>query len=319
MFKFNFSGLAYFLVVVLACSFILGCLHSGGGNNNEVEGGSIVTEDAQGGEPFDTETIMLPGGVPLEMVWIPSGTFQMGAYDGEQRSASDEKPQHQVTLTQGFWMGKYELTKAQWVAVMNTTPWSGKHQVLDNPDSPAVFVSWNDAQSFITALNTLSGKTFRLPTEAEWEYACRAGTKTRFYWGDDPNTVGNDYVWWSYNTLDVNDAQSFITSLNTLSDEFFHSFKEAENEKYAHVVGQKLSNASGLYDMSGNVWEWCQDWYGSSYYLSSPSADPTGPDSGENRVLRGGSWYDYGDRCRSANRISEPSDSDDSLGFRLAR
>lgn len=241
-----------------------------------------------------TETIMLPGDVPLEMVWIEPGTFMMGRYQDEQDSDSVEDPQHQVTLTQGFWMGKYELTKAQWTAVMGTTPWSGLSYVLNDPDSPAVYISWNDAQAFIAALNSLTGATFRLPSEAEWEYACRAGTTTRFYWGDDPGyTVGNDYEWWKYNAWDY-------------------------NKRYAHVVGEKLPNAWGLYDMSGNVREWCQDRY--ALYESGSVTDPTGPTLGSDRVVRGGAWGYFGNSCRSAVRGNNlPSHSQNNVGFRLAR
>ena len=241
-------------------------------------------------------TYTLPGGVLLEMIWIPAGTFMMGRYPGEQDSYSNEDPQHQVTLTQGFWMGKYELTKAQWTAVMGTTPWSGHSYVLNDPDSPAVYVSWNNAQSFITALNGLTGQTFRLPSEAEWEYVCRAGTTTRFYWGDDPSyTVGNAYCWWTYNARDV-------------------------NEKYAHVVGQKLPNAWGLYDMNGNVWEWCEDDWHSSY-TGAPTDGSAWIDSprGSYRMLRGGGWYNIGSNCRSAYRDGvNPSGTNGGGGFRLA-
>ncbi len=191
--------------------------------------GCPLADDDDGQGSGHEETIMLPGDVPLVMVWIPAGTFMMGRYSGEQDSDSTEDPQHHVTLSQGFWMGKYELTKAQWTAVMGTEPWSGHDNVLDDPASPAVYVSWDDAQAFITALNSYTGRTFRLPTEAEWEYACRAGTTTRFYWGDDPSyPMGDDYCWWTYNAWDV-------------------------GEEYAHGVGQKLPNAFDLYDMSGNV------------------------------------------------------------------
>jgi formylglycine-generating enzyme required for sulfatase activity len=203
-------------------------------------------------------------------------------------------------LTQGFWMGKYELTKAQWTAVMGTTPWARHELVLDDPDSPAVDVSWFDAQSFITTLNSLTGKAFRLPSEAEWEYACRAGTTDRFYWGDDPDyTVGNDYAWWKYNTFDV-------------------------DEDYAHVVGQNLPNSFGLYDMSGNVWEWCNDWYDD--YPDGSVTDPTGPTSppgpftGPPRVVRGGSWYTEGLLCRSAARSGSIQTRKSARnGFRLSR
>ncbi len=242
------------------------------------------------------ETILLSGEVPLEMVWIPGGTFMMGRYPGEQESSSIEDPQRQVTLP-GFWMAKHELTKRQWVAVMGTTPWSGEDYVLDDLDSPAVYVSWDDAKSFITALNGLTGKTFRLPSESEWEYACRAGTITRFYWGDDPDyAVGNAYCWWTYNAWDV-------------------------NEGYAHVVGLKLPNTFGLYDMHGNVWEWCEDdWHWG--YSGAPTDGSAWVDSprGSLRMVRGGGWGDGGSYCRSARRFSNiPSDAYGTGGFRLCR
>ena len=245
---------------------------------------------------FAEHTVLLPGDVPLTVVWIPAGSFDMGRYTGEQDSSSIEDPQHSVSVP-GFWMGKYELTKAQWTAVMGTTPWNGQIYVLNDPDSPAVYVSWNDAQSFITTLNGLTGLTFRLPSEAEWEYACRAGTTTRFYWGDDPSyTVGNAYCWWRYNAYDV-------------------------NERYAHIVGLKTENAFGLYDMSGNAWEWCEDdWH--SNYTGAPTDGSAWVDSprGSYRVARGGGWDDYGNFCRSAFRgYTYPSLTHGSLGFRLAR
>ena len=264
--------------------------------------------------PGELETIMLPGDVPLEMVWIPAGTFMMGRYPGEPNSDSGEDPQHQVTVP-GFWMAKYELTKRQWQAVMGTTPGLGLEHVLDELDSPAVFVSWNDAKAFINALNTHTGLTFRLPSEAEWEYACRAGTTTRFYWGDDPDytQIGN-YAWYSGNcSSDVNYAHS---------------------EMYAHRVGQKLVNGFGLYDMSGNVREWCEDdWHGTYaeprvQYRRPPAvtAAPTDGSAWVNsprdsyRVTRGGGWDIGGNYCRSARRFSNiPSYTYFSIGFRLSR
>ena len=262
-----------------------------------------VTPSGEGEGEGEGETILLPDDVPLEMVWIPAGSFMMGRYPGELDSYADEDPQHSVTLSLGFWMGKYELTKAQWTAVMGTIPWglyffpNYNATVLDDPNSPAVSVSWNDAQAFITALNTFTGKTFRLPSEAEWEYACRAGTTTRFYWGDDPGyTVINIYSWWEDNA-------------------------RSAHETYAHVVGQKLPNTWGLYDMSGNVWEWCQDWYVD--YSSGSVMDPTGPETGDYRVLRGGSWSSYeGYTCRSATRDNATPDDKETWmgpGFRIVR
>jgi sialidase-1 len=198
-----------------------------------------------------------------------------------------------VKLTRAFALGKCEVTKAQWRAVMGTSPWSGKKNVQEADDSPAVYVSWDDAQAFIAKLNQLTGRTFRLPTEAEWEYACRAGTRTRFYWGDDPGySEIVQYAWWRGTAL--------IT-----------------DQKFARSVGLKRPNAWGLCDMSGNVYEWCHDWYGP--YAAGQVADPTGPESGSRRVVRGGSWIDIGGCCRSARRGRDaPSSAFEDLGFRLA-
>lgn len=251
-------------------------------------------------EPSQPHTIMLPGDVPLEMVWIPAGTFLMGPYPGEKDSDSWEGPQHQVTLTQEFWLGKYEVTKAQWTAVTGTTPWLRRGEliifVLDDSNSSAVYVSWNDVQAFISILNTQTGESFRLPSEAEWEYACRAGTTTRFSYGDDPGySEFSNYAWGNRNAYDYGEA-------------------------YAHVVGQLLPNPWGLYDMHGNVYEWCEDWYGD--YASGPVTDPTGAASGSSRVLRGGSWDTAASGCRSAYRNHSsplPLYADDYFGFRLAK
>ncbi len=262
------------------------------GVNTKTELDFITVTSGGDGE---TQTVMLPGGVPLVMVWIPGGMFMMGRNPGEQDSWSDEEPRHEVSVP-GFWMAKYELTKRQWQAMMGTTPWSGFY-VYEDLDSPAVYVSWTDAKSFITALNSYTGLAFRLPSEAEWEYACRAGTTTRFYWDNDPNyTLGNTYCWWAYNAWNV-------------------------GKFYADVVGQKLPNAFGLYDMSGNVWEWCEDdWHDS--YAAAPingSAWVYNP-RGAYRMLRGGSCYTNGTYCRSSQRFGGiPSLADKTFGFRLSR
>ena len=282
MLKFNFSSLVYFLVVVLLCSSIIGCPRGGGGGGGEGDGEPAVEgEGESGGELGDMETIMLPGDVPLEIVWCPSGMFMMGSETGDP----DESPMHEVTLTQGFWMGKYEVTQAQWVAVMDSNPSN-----FTGDNRPVEDVSWNDAQSFISALNAATYKTFRLPTEAEWEYACRAGTTTAYNFDDSLGSLG-DYAWYGDNS-----------GLET------------------HDVGGKLPNAWGLYDMHGNVWEWCQDWFDSSYYSDSPSADPAGPESGSYRLLRGGSWSSSNNSCRSAFRNNNLPESIRHVdGFRIAR
>ena len=222
---------------------------------------------------------------------LPAGTFAMGSPTDELGRESNET-QHQVTLTQPFYMMTTEVTQAQWEAVMGSNPsyFSGCSTC------PVEYVSWNDVQSFITQMNLRREGTYSLPTEAQWEYAARAGSTTAFYnggitetgWGYDPNldAIG----WYCYN-----------------SDE-------------THPVAQKTPNGWGLYDMSGNVREWCQDWRDDDYYSSNPVTDPTGPSSGLFRVQRGGSFGSYAGTCRSAERGSAfPTYHFDSLGFRLVR
>ncbi len=222
----------------------------------------------------------------------------MGAPEDEQDWDRSQGPQHQVTVPR-FWISQHPVTKGQWTAVMGTTPWAGQSPitVLDDPDSPAIYVSWEDARAFVMELSALTGDDFRLPTEAEWEYACRARTTTRFYWGDDPNyTVGDAYCWWKYNTVDA-------------------------NEPYAHVVGQKLPNDWGLYDMSGNVNEWCEDDYHGTY-TGAPTDGSAWVDSPRAyyRVVRGGCYKSLGAVCRSAFRgYSHPDLKANNHGFRIAR
>ena len=218
-------------------------------------------------------------GVSFEMVFVEGGTFQMGSNDGD----SDEKPVHQVTLS-NYYIGKTEVTQELWQAVMGSNPSFSSFKGAKNPVN---YVSWNDCQEFIKKLNKLTKQNFRLPTEAEWEYAARGGNKSRGY-----KYSGSDYLgsvaWYEDNS---------------------------GNE--VHPVGSKSPNELGLYDMSGNVWEWCSDWYGS--YPSSSQTNPTGPSSGSYRVLRGGSFYVGAAGCRSANRfINGPIYRSLSLGLRLA-
>ena len=215
-------------------------------------------------------------GVRLEMIAIPGGTFQMGSDEYD-----NEKPIHPVTLSP-FHIGKYQITQAQWQAVMRNNP---SHFKGDN--LPVEQVSWQAAFEFCLKLSEKTGKEYRLPTEAEWEYACRAGSTTRYCSGDDEASL-EKYAWYD---------------------------KNAGGK--THPVGEKLPNDWGLYDMHGNVWEWCQDWYNENYYKQSPKENPQGSSSGQYRVLRGGSWYDYFN-CRSANRVGfAPDVIDPPFGVRV--
>lgn len=201
------------------------------------------------------------------MVYVSGGTFTMGATSEQGSDAyNDEKPAHRVTLS-SYNIGKYEVTQAEWKAVMGSNPSNFKGDNL-----PVENVSWNDCQEFIRKLNSLTGKNFRLPTEAEWEFAARGGNNSRGYKYSGSNDIGS-VAWYSGNS-----------------------------GSKTHPIGQKSPNELGLYDMSGNVWEWCQDWYGD--FSSSSQTNPTGPASGSDRVYRGGSWYFDAGRCRVSFRGS---------------
>lgn len=218
-------------------------------------------------------------GVSFKMIRVEGGTFQMGSTTGDD----DEKPVHQVTLS-NFSIGQTEVTQELWQAVMGSNPsnFSGSKRPVEK-------VSWNDCRTFITKLNQLTGKTFRLPTEAEWEYAARGGNKSKGYVYSGSNEI-DDVAWYTSNSSST-----------------------------THDVATKSPNELGIYDMSGNVWEWCQDWYGS--YSSSSQTNPTGPTSSvSNRVERGGSWYSSATYCRVAVRYySAPTSTYSNLGFRLAQ
>ncbi len=202
-------------------------------------------------------TIDLGGGVTMELVYVKPGRFTMGSNSG----SSDERPAHQVSISSGFYMGKYEVTQSQYERIMGKNPSHNK-----GTSNPVGYVSWSEATDFCRKLSQRAGKKVRLPTEAEWEFACRAGSTTRFCFGDRNNGL-NDYAWSSSNS-----------------------------GRKTHPVGGKRSNAWGLHDMHGNVWEWCSDWYDRGYYAKSPGRDPSGPTSGGSRVVRGGSWFHSGRR-----------------------
>jgi formylglycine-generating enzyme required for sulfatase activity len=240
-------------------------------------------------------TVELPNGTVMEFVWIEPGAFTMGTTEEQEETLrgkemwvdlfENEHPAHDVTITQGFYLAKCELTQGQWEAVMGTAPWSGRPFVAAGPDHPAG-ITWDDAQAFIQRLNEEAGEDlYRLPTEAEWEYACRAGTTTLWSFGDDENQMGQ-HAWHQANTIDV-------------------------GEGHPHQVRQREPNPWGLHDTHGNVLEWCQDWYG--VYPSESLTDPTGPASGNNRVVRGGCILhgprlDFPGSCRSACRGFLPPD-----------
>ena len=228
-------------------------------------------------------TIFIPvkKGISIEMVKVEAGTFMMGATSEMQNSGDNEKPVHQVTLTKDYYMGKYEVTQALWQAVMGSNPSKFK-----GDDLPVEQVSWNNCQEFISKLNSMTDRKFRLPTEAEWEYAARGGKKSRGYQYSGSNSI-SDVAWYTDNS-----------------------------GRKTHPVGTKQSNELGLYDMAGNVWEWCQDWYDS--YVSSSQTNPTGVVLGWSRVYRGGGWNNFPSSCRSSYRsYNEPYSRYIGLGFRL--
>jgi formylglycine-generating enzyme required for sulfatase activity len=225
------------------------------------------------------------GGVKLEMVLIPAGEFLMGSPDSDNGAGGDEKPRHGVRITKPFYMGNYLVTQKQWEAVMGDNPSHFK-----GPKNPVETICWNDCQKFVEKLNAkVRGGKFSLPTEAQWEYACRAGSTTRYCFGDEESGLG-EYAWYGENAGGK-----------------------------THPVGEKKPNAWGLYDMHGNVWEWCQDWCNSGYYANSPTDDPMGPSGGAYRVVRGGTWDGPARNCRSAGRGSfVPGYRHDYLGFRVS-
>ena len=254
-----------------------------------------VSGGGDGGVAGESRSFSLPGGGEMAFVWIEPGGFQMGSPESEEGRWDREGPVHEVEISRGFYLGKYEVTQGQWEAVMGTTPWSGEDYVLSNSSHPAVYISWEDVQEFVDKLNAASGSAvYRLPTEAEWEYACRAGTSTRWSFGDDESDL-TDYAWYYDNAW-------------------------AAGKEYAQPVGLKRANPWGLYDMHGNVWEWVNDWYSSGYYNSSPRVDPPGPSSGSARVFRGGAFYDDAQDLRSAQRYYySPGYRSIDIGARLLR
>ena len=265
-------------------------------------------------EGQQTVTYLLPGGIPLEMVRIPAGSFQMGAFDpGWNRDW--EIPVHTVNINYDFYMGKYEVTQEQWLAIMGSNPASTSYGYGSN--FAVYHVSWNDIRTtntgFLDKLNdalSLPRGTLRLPSEAEWEYACRAGTTTRFSFGDSTCSADSctdcdlsNYAWWCGNNSGSTGSPTYGTKR----------------------VGQKLPNPFGLFDIHGNVWEWCEDWWHDNY-INAPTDGSAWVAGGETtRVIRGGAWQENSSPhvgCRSASRTARSPDTTTNyhnIGFRLSR
>jgi formylglycine-generating enzyme required for sulfatase activity len=268
-------------------------------------GGMADMQNAGAAEKPEASTSAYKNSLGMEFVLIQAGSFNMGADARLEDTQIDEAPIHRVIISKAFFIGKYEVTRRQWAELMeeNESP-AQAHESPEQTqelfgDHPVTQISWDEAQSFIERLNLKEGgNKYRLPTEAEWEYAARAGSNSTFYFGDDAAQLGQ-YAW----------------------------FGETIAQGSTHPVGQKQPNAWGLYDIHGNVWEMVQDWYGMEYYnetiaperLLQPSIDPAGPESGISRVERGGSWNASATNCRTANRhFNTPDKKYSNLGFRLA-
>jgi formylglycine-generating enzyme required for sulfatase activity len=298
-------------------------------------GSRLSAEQEHGRKTADLparKAIALGDGTQLALVLIPAGAFAMG----DTKGLDDEKPVHLVTITKPFYLGQHEVTREHFRRFIEATGYvtdaergtgfrgafgwdrhtmqfkmnenySWRNAGFPQADThPVVNVSWNDAVEFCKWLSRKAGASFRLPTEAEWEYACRAGTATRYSHGDDLDgaaTVGN-----------VADAafESQFPELKGLT-------KQNDGHAYTSPIGSYLPNRFGVHDMHGNVWEWCADWYDAEYYTKSASQDPAGPATGTERVYRGGGWFNCTRGCRSASRsASAPENRNLTLGFRVA-
>jgi formylglycine-generating enzyme required for sulfatase activity len=265
----------------------------------------------------------------MRLVLIPKGKFRMGSPEADPKRFDDED-EHEVEITRPFYLGKYEVTRGEFAAFVKATQYQtdaerdGKggwgHDCQGKPKQapeftwrnpgfeqtdqhPVVNVSWNDAMAFCAWLSEQEGAAYRLPTEAEWEYACRAGTTTRYHSGDDPETL--------VRVANVADASARRRFPN------WDTIKSDDRYGFTAPAGQFKANRLGLHDMHGNVWEWCQDWYHAHYYKNSPAQDPQGPAAGIYRVHRGGSWASGSAVCRTARRATTALDRTGYIGFRV--
>ena len=215
----------------------------------------------------------------------------MGAPESEPQRDFYETP-HRVEISRDFHLGKFPVTQKQWRTVMGSEPWKGQPMAGEGENLPATCVSWHEASEFCKKLSEREGVEYRLPTEAQWEYACRGGSQTMFPFGDDVGELGT-HAWFKDGNVELNGAQE---------------------------TGKKVCNEFGLHDMTGNVWEWCDDWFDFWHYEASEITDPSGPSAGSDRVCRGGCWSSSSRFCRPASRGSNPPDLKSSvLGFRIVR
>lgn len=247
-------------------------------------------------EPLNRSDIktgeVITNSIGMKLVSIPAGSFTMG-YSADEPGGLGGKNQVNVTISRPFYFGVTEVTQGQWTGVMGTEPWRGEIDVKEGSNYPATYVSWDDSVAFCNKLSEREGRIYRLPTEAEWEYACRAGSTTAYSFGSDAIQLSK-FGWWGGYLGDGN----------------------AKAEQYSHLVGLKHANGFGLYDMHGNVREWCSDWYG---YKLLGGRDPQGPNSGEERVRRGGWWGNDFEACTSASRGGDtPGNRETFLGFRVS-
>jgi len=283
LWKILTSLLTLCLTLSISLSVVLGMPDDP--NQGDVPEKPIPTEPQTDPNTPKEKTIDMGNGVTMEFVLIRAGEFDMGSPSSERDRDNDEGPVHRVKISRPFYMGKYEVTQKQYYVIAKSKPSRFKQE-----GRPVENVSWDQANSFCKKLSEIKGGSYRLPTEAEWEYACRAGSQDSFYFGDDPTySQLEQYAWYSKN-----------------------------GDSATHPVGEKKPNSFGLYDMHGNVWEWCGDWYATDYSRHSIAVDPQGPLIGKSRVLRGGGWFRSAMYCRSANRSGcEPVYGRDYLGFRI--
>jgi formylglycine-generating enzyme required for sulfatase activity len=263
---------------------ITSCSPNSRSTSNEIDNDDTVVIDDSDSSSSDGDNSpnSYTNSFGIQFNYVEAGTFIMGAEDGND----NEKPIREVELTEAFYLGIYEVTQAQWFAVMGISP-----SFFTGDSLPVERVSWQDVQAFIAQLNEIEGGSrYRLPSEAEWEYAAKGGQASKSFTFAGSDSI-NNVAWYNANSSGI-----------------------------SHKVGLKQPNELGIYDMSGNVWEWCQDWFDAEYYEQAPNRNPEGPSSAISKVIRGGSWGSSSDICRTTNRGSIEIESRFSgIGFRLLR